>query len=149
MEAERQFWLTRSWPLFEAGRRFELGCVLNSAAIDVAPPEQVGALAVAHSGCWECDLASNVLTWSGAVYDIFGLPRGTDISREEAVAFYCEESRCAMERLRAHAIRHRRGFTLDVEIRPALGGRRWMRLIAAPVLENDRAVRLRGLKQII
>ena len=54
-----------------------------------------------------------------------------------------------MERLRADAIRYKRGFTLDAEIQPATGERRWMRLIAAPVCEGDRAVRLHGLKFVI
>jgi hypothetical protein len=54
-----------------------------------------------------------------------------------------------MERLRAYAIKHRRGFTLDAEIRPSLTGSRWMRLIAAPVCDGDRVVRLHGLKQIV
>ncbi len=51
-----------------------------------------------------------------------------------------------MERLRAHAIARRRGFTIDVEIRPATGEKRWMRLIAAPVCRGGRPVRLHGLK---
>jgi PAS domain-containing protein len=106
-------------------------------------------LAPHHAGCWECDLTDNSLIWSGGVYDIFGLPRGVEVSRDEAVALYCEESRAAMERLRAHAIKHRRGFTLDAEIRTPSGDRRWMRLIAAAVCEDDQVVRLHGLKLII
>jgi PAS domain-containing protein len=89
------------------------------------------------------------LIWSGGVYDIFGLPRDASVSRDESVALYAEDSRAAMERLRAHAIKHRRGFTLDAEIRPANGASRWMRLIAAPVCEGGRVVRLHGLKLII
>ena len=112
-------------------------------------PTEVGGLAVHHAGCWECDLTDNSLIWSGGIYDIFGLPRGTEVSREEAVAFYTEESRAAMERLRNYAIEHKRGFTLDAEIRPAVGGRRSMRLIAAPVCDGDKVVRLHGLKLII
>ena len=55
-----------------------------------------------------------------------------------------------MERLRAYAIKHRRGFTLDAQIRPAVGGKyRWMRLIAAPVCSGERVARLHGLKLII
>jgi len=100
-------------------------------------------------GLWECDLSDETLTWSGAVYDIFGLPRASRVRREDAVALYCEGSRAAMERLRAHAIKHRRGFTLDVEIRPALVRRQWIRLIAAPICEHGRVVRLHGLKMII
>ena len=141
--------LEHSWPLWEEQRRFDLGLVLNSAVTDMLRPAAVGDLNLHHVGCWECDLTDNSLTWSGGVYDIFGLPRGSRISRAESVAFYCEDSRAKMERLRAHSIRHRRGFTIDVEIRAAVGAKRWMRLIGAPVCTADRAVRLRGLKLII
>lgn len=138
--------LSHSWPLFEQPRYFELGSILNSAAIDAIPPATVGEVGLQHAGVWECDLSNNRLIWSGGVYDIFGLPRSTKVSREEAVALYCEDSRATMERLRAHAIKHRRGFTIDVQIRPAVGENRWMRLIAAPICDGDQAVRLHGLK---
>lgn len=138
--------LAHSWPLFEQARHFELGCILNSAAIDAISPASVGAIGLQHAGCWECDLSDNSLIWSGGVYDIFGFPRGAEVSRDDAVACYSEESRAAMERLRAHAIKHRRGFTIDVEIGPATGEKRWMRLIAAPVCDGEQPVRLHGLK---
>ena len=141
--------LHHSWPIFEQARHFDLGCVLSSAVPDIIEPAQVGTLALHHAGLWECDLSDNGLIWSGGVYDIFGLPRNAKISRDEIVALYCEESRAAMERLRAHAIRHRRGFTLDVEINSVTDGRRWMRLIGAPVCEDGRALRLHGLKLIV
>ena len=141
--------LDRSWPLYEQGRHFELGSILNSAIADAIEPDSVGALGLHHAGCWECDLDDQSLIWSGGVYDIFGIPRGTDVKRDRAVSLYCAESREAMERLRAYAIRHRRGFTLDAQIQPAFGGRRWMRIIAAPVCEGDRVVRLHGLKLAI
>jgi PAS domain-containing protein len=139
-----------SWPLNERSRHFDLGCILSCAVTDVVEPAKVGELGVSHAGCWECDLADNSLIWSGGVYDIFGLPRGTQVSRTEAAALYSQESRTAMERLRSYAIEHRRGFTLDAEIVPAVGSqRRWMRLIAAPICDDNRVVRLHGLKLII
>lgn len=141
--------LNHSWPLFEQSRHFELGLVLSSAVTDVIAPSEVGALGIHHVGCWECDLSNNALCWSGGVHDIFGLPRGVRVTRREALSFYSEQSRAAMERLRAYAIRHKRGFTLDIELRPAVGGNRWVRLIAAPVCEGDRVVRLHGLKLVI
>lgn len=149
MKATEPLQLHHSWALSEQPRHFELGFVLNSAVIDMVGPSEVGGLGVHHAGCWECDLTDNKLIWSGGIYDIFGLPRGTEVSRDEAVALYTEESRAAMERLRNYAIGHKRGFTLDAEIRPAVGGRRWMRLIAAPVCDGDKVVRLHGLKLII
>jgi PAS domain-containing protein len=141
--------LNHSWPLWEQPRHFELGHVLNCVITDLLPPAQVGALGLHHAGCWECDLSNNSLIWSGGVFDIFGLPRGVEISRDEAVGLYREESRATMERLRAYAIKQKRGFTIDVELRPATGENRWMRLIAAPVCHGAKAVRLHGLKLLI
>jgi PAS domain-containing protein len=141
--------LNHSWPLWEQPRHFELGHVLNSAVSDLIEPARMGQLGFHHAGCWDCDLKDNKLTWSGGVYDIFGLQRWAPVRREEAVALYSERSRTIMERLRAHAIRHRRGFTVDVEILPATGERRWIRLIAAPVCVGRDVIRLHGLKLVI
>lgn len=141
--------LRHTWPLWEEPRHFELGHVLSCAVTDLIRPATVGALGLHHAGCFECDLSDNSLTWSGGVYDIFGLPRDARIDREELVAFYREDSRSKMEQLRSYSIKHRRGFTLDVEILAAVGEWRWMRLIAAPVCIENRAAFLHGLKLII
>lgn len=138
-----------TWPLRERSRHFELGHLLSSAVTDLIQPSEVGALGIHHAGVWECDLSDNSLLWSGGVFDIFGLPRGTPVSREEAISFYREESGAKMERLRSYAIQNRRGFTLDVEIRTVSNEARWMRLIAAPLSEGNRVTRLTGLKLII
>jgi PAS domain-containing protein len=142
--------LNHSSPLFERERQFDLGYLLNCAATEALTPATVGALGLHHSGCWECDLTDDRLTWSGGVYDIFGLPRGAAVTRDEAIGHYCEESRAALERLRSYALKHKRGFTIDVQIRPATGGAgRWMRLIGATECENGRRVRLHGVQLIV
>jgi PAS domain-containing protein len=143
-----------SWPLYERDRFFELGQLHRCETLDPIPDVVDVAARLARGrvriGQWECDLADNDrLNWSDEVYDIFGIPRGEAVRREEAVALYAEPSRAAMEKLRAYAIRHRRGFTLDVEIRPVQAPRRWMRLIAAPVCEGERIVKLQGLKFLV
>jgi len=139
-----------SWPLWEQSSHFELGHILNSAVSDALEPSYVGALGTHHAGLWECHLADNSLVWSGGVYDIFGLDRRAPVTREMALAQYTEPSRAMLDRLRSYAIEHRRGFTLDVEIagrRPS--SRRWMRVIGAPVIEDNRVIRLHGVKLII
>jgi hypothetical protein len=141
--------LDHSWPLWEQSRHFDLGCILNCAITDAIEPTSLGALGLHHAGLWECDLASNSLVWSGGVYDLFGFPRGLVVSREEALSCYQEHSRAALERLRGHAIRHKRGFTLDVQIDSAVGECRSMRLIGAPVCQGEKVVRLHGLKMLI
>ena len=79
-----------SWPLFETAGHFELGAILNCVATESVEPGQVGGLGLYHAGCWECDLADESLIWSGGVYDIFGLPRGAQVTREEAVRAFAE-----------------------------------------------------------
>ncbi len=124
--------------------------ILSSAAIDVLEPGEIGTLGPHHAGYWECDLLDNSLSWTGGVYDIFALPRSARPTREEAAAFYTEDSRAVMERLRAYAIKHKRGFTLDVEIRAAaVRERRWVKLIAAPVCSGLHVVRLHGIKHYL
>lgn len=146
--------LHHSWPLFDRARHFDLGWVdrhgirpPDMSILEAAPSAE--ALDRSGVGVWRCDLSDNSLTWSSAVYDIFGIPEGAVVSRAEAVALYCEGSRAAMERLREHAITHRRGFTLDIEIGPALPRTRWARLIAAPVCDGDTVVGLHGFKYLI
>ncbi|MDZ3832339.1 MAG: hypothetical protein U0S50_11030 [Sphingopyxis sp.] len=154
MRQEYPLALHHSWPLFDQARHFDLGWVDRTCVRPLDPPQAPlpiddAALARRGVGVWRCDLADNRLSWSPVVYDIFGVPRGSSVARAEAVSFYCEGSRAAMERLRAYAIAHRRGFTLDVEIGPALPRPRWMRLVAAPRCEGDKVVGLHGLKWLL
>lgn len=136
--------LHHSWPLYDL--RAHLAPVLLDP--DIAQNDE--ALAERGLGLWHCDLESLALRWTDGVYDIFGLERGMVVPRPLSVSLYAPESREAMERLRAYAIRHRRGFTLDVDINQADGGGRCaMRLIAAPVLREDVVVGLHGVKQLL
>lgn len=142
-----------SWALYERERHFQLGQIHGYDTLDwVADADDIAekqAFWRPRLGVWECNLSDNSLNWADEVYDIFGIPRGAAVTRDETVALYCEESRSAMEKLRAYAIKHRRGFTLDVEIRPARAKQRWMRLIAAPVCVDGRITKLQGLKFIV
>jgi PAS domain-containing protein len=141
--------LNHSWPLFDRTRRFDLGSVQLEPVLrwPLDPnAAQSQALAEHGVGLWECDLSSGRLAWSGAVHDLFGVPRHVAPSRPHALSVYADESRAAMERLRDYAIKHRRGFTIDVELRPG-GTTRWMRLIAAPVCADDGTpLSLHGIK---
>ena len=97
-------------------------------------------------GWWECDLADNALTWTSGVFDLFGFVRSSAVTREQALAGYAEHSRVILERLRADAISHGCGFTLDAELKPVGGTPRWIRIVAAPDVRDGRVVSLHGLK---
>ena len=105
--------------------------------------------ALARIGVWECDLATEMLTWTDGVYDLFDLPRGSPLDRSEIVQYYDEESRLEMERLRARTIRDGGSFSLDIHIRTARGRERWIRLTGDVEHEDGRPVRIFGTKQDI
>ena len=107
------------------------------------------ASASAKIGVWECDLATETVIWTDGVYDIFELPRGSAVSRAQALDLYDEFSRVEMSALREKAIREAGSFQLDVRIRTATGKRRWVRLTADIECEDGRPVRIFGLKQDI
>lgn len=107
------------------------------------------ATADAGIGAWECDLSDQALSWTSGVFDLFGLPRGSRIDRRDIVEMYSDDSREAMEWLRADAIARGRGFTLDAQICRPDGQRRWMRLTTAVQSQGGRARRIYGLKRDI
>ncbi|HEX7823079.1 MAG TPA: PAS domain-containing protein [Sphingobium sp.] len=142
--------LNHSWPLFAARDHLEVLLPRSFGTGALPSPIAVAAieddLADRGIGVWECDLSNNWVTWSAGVYDLFGLPRGMVLDRGLTVSLYTPSSRAVMEELRAYAIRHRRGFTVDAELRRPGGDHRWMRLSAVPLLEGGKVMRLRGLK---
>jgi len=107
------------------------------------------ATLLTRMGAWQCDLATERLTWTAGVFDLFGLPHDNEICRGDTVAMYAEDSREEMERLRADAIACHRGFSMDARIVRADGTIRWMRLTADVVVRQGQAVQLYGMKQDI
>ena len=104
---------------------------------------------LAKIGVWECDLATEGLTWTDGVYDLFDLPRGAPLLRSDILKLYQPDARERMERLRAAAIRDGTGFTVDVCIHTAKGNDRWIRITADVEQEEGRSVRIFGTKQDI
>lgn len=140
--------LFHSWPLFDAEER--VGCTrLEALGQMLRDPSDVSGLAsTSGTGLWACDITrDNTLLWSPQVYELFGLGQDEPLTRAAAVSCYVPRSRAAMEALRAHAIHHRRGFTLDAMLRRHDGETRWMRLTAMPIVAEGKVVRLCGTKE--
>jgi diguanylate cyclase (GGDEF)-like protein len=100
-------------------------------------------------GAWECELATERLTWTDGVYDIFELPVGSPLKRASIVALYTDQSRHEMEFMRAEAIRTGQSLVLESQIRTYHGQSRWMRLAIDVVHQDGRPVRIFGTKQDI
>lgn len=104
---------------------------------------------LAKIGVWECDLATEALSWTEGVYDIFELPRGMPVTRDLVLSLYSERSRAEMEACRSRAIAEGGGFTVEIEVNTATGHRRWVRLSADVECEDGRPLRIFGTKQDI
>ena len=100
------------------------------------------------NGYWHCDIANhNSLTWSEAVYELFGLPAGAPIKREWAVERYSKSSMDTLERVRKLSLTRDCGFILDAAIEGSGSAKRWIRVLALPIVENGRIVGLHGVKK--
>ncbi len=107
------------------------------------------AASLVSMGAWSCDLASERLSWTDGVFDIFGLSTEQALDRRATVELYSEESRERLERKRVQAIETGAGFTLDANIVRPDGVERWIRITAATRTDNGRARTLYGMKQDI
>jgi hypothetical protein len=128
----------------------EPGGAFSQGHIFVHAPELASAPRDAALGYWRCDIADHErLTWSGKVYELFGLPNGDPVERQWAVARYSEPSRKALKRVRNYALGRKFGFILDAEISAEGAGNRWIRVLAVPIVEDNRVVGLHGLKRAL
>lgn len=125
--------------------------LIRQQAADLAHSQKIfdRSSAAARIGVWECELSDESLRWTDVVYDIFDLPRGSLLDRNEIVKLYSEETVQHLRLRRSRAIAERTGFSLDAEIITPKGNRRWIRITATVECENGEAVRIFGMKQDI
>ncbi|WP_272942493.1 diguanylate cyclase domain-containing protein [Novosphingobium sp. Rr 2-17] len=100
-------------------------------------------------GAWACDLRTERLSWTPAVFDMFGLPRHKHPERYDTIGMYAEPSRAMLERLRSAAIAKSGTFSLEAQIFRPDGEERWIRVKAATKVQNGHAVTLYGMKEDI
>lgn len=129
--------------------RNELGSIGEFMALRLDKRLNDQASRLARIGSWECDLATEQLSWTDFTYELFGIPVGSPLKRAATVGLYVDESRRDMEAMRAEAIRSQQCFIMDAEIRTNRGEGRWIRIAADVAVEQGRAVRLFGAKQDI
>ena len=123
--------------------------VCAPAGVPTLPADEEPSTLPALPAAWQCDLATEKLSWSTGVFDLFGIPKGSTIDRRSTLEFYVPESRRLLERLRTEALETCGSFTFEAQIRRVDGGLRWMRLNADVQKRNGRAVMLYGTKQDI
>lgn len=104
---------------------------------------------VAGIGLWECSLPDERLTWTGSVFDLFGLPRDTPLQRSRLLDLYTPSSRAVLQEVRSAGIARGDGFSLDAEIVTPCGLQRFFRVTATVDMQRGGPVRLFGIKRDI
>ena len=107
------------------------------------------ATRTAEIGFWCCHLPDEQIEWSEGVYELFELPTGSAVPREKIVEMYTPASRAVMETKRRQAIDSRGTMRVDAEIETATGKRRWIRITGTVDVENEKPIRIFGIKQDI
>ncbi len=82
---------------------------------------------VARVGGWFVDPVSEVVHMSDVVCDIHGIPRGTVLPIDEAIAFYSSESHDQIRHLYQRCIDEGKAFDAELEIVSANGQHVWVR----------------------
>ncbi|WP_285670775.1 PAS domain-containing hybrid sensor histidine kinase/response regulator [Paralimibaculum aggregatum] len=105
---------------------------------------------VAGVGSWELELESGRMHWSPSVFDIHELdPSNGTPELNEALKFYPEEARLAIDPALEALISESTPFDLDLPFQTARGRRIWVRATAAAEKRNDRVMRIYGTFQDI
>ncbi|MDP3897980.1 MAG: sensor domain-containing diguanylate cyclase [Mesorhizobium sp.] len=127
------------------------GQLIRQQSADLAHSQKIfdRSSAAARIGVWECELTDESLRWTDVVYDIFDMPRGSTLDRNEIVKLYSKETVEHLHRRRSRAIAERTGFSLDAEIITQKGNRRWIRITATVECDKGAPVRIFGMKQDI
>jgi len=102
---------------------------------------------LADVGAWEYDPATEDLSWSEGVYDVFGVPRSFEPTPAAAFEFYHPEDRDAVKTAVDRALADRERFDVEARIETGAGAVRWLRTHGSPLVDDGEVVRLRGAIQ--
>jgi PAS domain S-box-containing protein len=100
-------------------------------------------------GGWEFDAATFEGTWTDEVARIHDLDPGAPTNVERGISFYLPESKKKIQEAIIEAVEYGKPYDLELEMLTAKGTHKWVRTIARPVMENGRAIRVRGIFQDI
>ncbi len=87
-------------------------------------------------GGWRVDLKRDKCTWSDAVCDMHGMPRGYSPGSEEAIAFYAPEWRERIQQVFKACAIDGIPYSEEMEIITGSGERVWVRTIGRPVTDS-------------
>lgn len=82
---------------------------------------------ITKAGAWEYDLQNGELYWSDEIYDIYAIPRDTDITPELGINHYSEVDRERINHLFSEAMNTGKGYQTECEFVDNNGKQKWIR----------------------
>ncbi len=104
---------------------------------------------MAKIGGWEYDMQTRQVTWTDEMYHIYGLPVGTVITMEEAMAYCAPEYQESVMKGLNNLIKEGGTYQFEAELVNADSKKIWIRVIATAHRENNWTVKLSGTFQNI
>ncbi|PJJ83245.1 sensor histidine kinase [Mucilaginibacter auburnensis] len=105
---------------------------------------------VAQIGTWEIDLVNRKVHWSAIAKKIFEVGPDYVPLCENLIEFHPEgHSRQLIRAKLDNLIANAEAFDVELQVLTAANNNKWVRIVAAPVIENHKCVRIYGLVQDI
>jgi len=104
---------------------------------------------LAHVGGWKFDIKNNELNWTDETYHIHGLPAGKNISLENAIDYFDENSRTTFKDAVNNAINNGISFDLELHLLSGYNEQICVRVICHVIKEEDNIIELLGAYQDI
>ena len=106
------------------------------------------ATEMAKLGGWELSIDPIKLIWSDEIYRIHEVDQKFVLDLENAINFYCPESKPVISQAVEDSLNKGIGFDLELKIKTAKGRIIWVRSICQPILDEKQKVKgLRGVFQ--
>ena len=104
---------------------------------------------IAKVGWWDLELSTNKLYWSDLVRKIHEVPASFKPNVDVAISFFPGEARERITECVRRAIEDKEAYDIELPFLTAKGGRRWVRAMGWPEVENGRVVKISGAFQDI
>lgn len=102
---------------------------------------------IADIGYWSYNLKDLNIIWSPKIYDIFGLPRDTDIDLDQAFSYFSKKSKISFEKAFKEAVEKGMQYRLKLSLTDAGGNQKWVKVMVSPLMKRGKCVKIFGLLQ--
>ena len=104
---------------------------------------------IGRIGGWEYFVKSDMLRWTKAMYDIYELPYGTDLSLPLAIRFFSSDDQAILTTATEHLLAGGEEYDIELRLTTDNGHHKWVRAVGKREMQDATVTRIYGtLKDI-